>query len=69
MKLTTPSALMAKYFSKKDLYGGNIFDEKMTIDNETIMSSKPSKEFRGTEQHWFNFNIRSLSKISNGSSH
>ncbi|XP_011008513.1 PREDICTED: proline-rich protein 11 [Populus euphratica] len=32
--------LMAKYFSKKDLYGGNIFDEKMTIDNETIMSSK-----------------------------
>ncbi|KAJ6765128.1 hypothetical protein OIU74_023921 [Salix koriyanagi] len=32
--------LMAKYFSKKDLYGGNIFDEKMTIDNETIMSSR-----------------------------
>lgn len=31
---------MAKYFSKKDLYGGNIFDEKMTIDNEIIMSSK-----------------------------
>lgn len=30
---------------------------------------RPSKEFRGTEQHWFNFNIRSLSKISNGSSH
>ncbi|KAJ6418441.1 hypothetical protein OIU84_001745 [Salix udensis] len=32
--------LIAKYFSKKDLYGGNIFDEKMTIDNETIMSSR-----------------------------
>ncbi|KAK9278455.1 hypothetical protein L1049_028020 [Liquidambar formosana] len=32
--------LNAKYFSKKNLYGGNIFDEKMTIDDETIKSSR-----------------------------
>ncbi|EEF47695.1 inactive protein tyrosine kinase pTKL isoform X1 [Ricinus communis] len=32
--------LMAKYFSKQNLYGGNIFDEKMTIDDEIILSSK-----------------------------
>ncbi|XP_065879654.1 uncharacterized protein [Euphorbia lathyris] len=32
--------LMGKYFSKKNLYGGNIFDDKMTIDGETIMSSR-----------------------------
>ncbi|TYI53930.1 hypothetical protein E1A91_D11G040300v1 [Gossypium mustelinum] len=32
--------LMAKYFSKKNFYGGNIFDEKTTIDSETILSSR-----------------------------
>ncbi|KAF3437991.1 hypothetical protein FNV43_RR20747 [Rhamnella rubrinervis] len=32
--------LMSKYFSKKNLYGGNIFDENMTIDNEIIKSSR-----------------------------
>ncbi|KAJ8752306.1 hypothetical protein K2173_003942 [Erythroxylum novogranatense] len=32
--------LMKKYFSKKNIYGGNIFDEKSTIDDETIMSSR-----------------------------
>ncbi|KAJ4713270.1 tRNA(Ile2) 2-agmatinylcytidine synthetase TiaS (tRNA(Ile2)-agm2C synthetase) like [Melia azedarach] len=32
--------LMAKYFSKNNIYGGNIFDEKITIDGETIMSSR-----------------------------
>ncbi|TYH99102.1 hypothetical protein ES332_A11G043000v1 [Gossypium tomentosum] len=32
--------LMAKYFSKKNFYGGNIFDEKATIDSETILSSR-----------------------------
>ncbi|KAK4851175.1 hypothetical protein QYF36_012963 [Acer negundo] len=32
--------LMSKYFSKNDVNGGNIFDEKTTIDGETIMSSR-----------------------------
>ncbi|EXB53965.1 hypothetical protein L484_022933 [Morus notabilis] len=32
--------LMAKYFSKKNLYGGNVFDENVTIDNELIKSSR-----------------------------
>ncbi|MBA0616920.1 hypothetical protein Godav_026404, partial [Gossypium davidsonii] len=32
--------LMAKYFSKKNFFGGNIFDEKTTIDSETILSSR-----------------------------
>ncbi|KAL9433368.1 hypothetical protein AB3S75_028239 [Citrus x aurantiifolia] len=32
--------LMAKYFSKNNIYGGNVFDDKMTIDDETIMSSR-----------------------------
>ncbi|XP_057951417.1 uncharacterized protein LOC131146104 isoform X2 [Malania oleifera] len=32
--------LQAKYFSRKNLYGGNIFDEKATIDGETIKSSR-----------------------------
>ncbi|KAE8699930.1 putative GTPase IMAP family member 1 [Hibiscus syriacus] len=32
--------LLAKYFSKKNFYGGNIFDDKTTIDNETILSSR-----------------------------
>ncbi|KAL4363617.1 hypothetical protein GQ457_04G036240 [Hibiscus cannabinus] len=32
--------LLAKYFSNKNFYGGNIFDEKTTIDNETILSSR-----------------------------
>ncbi|XWS47899.1 hypothetical protein CRYUN_Cryun13aG0025500 [Craigia yunnanensis] len=32
--------LMAKYFSKKNFYGGNIFYEKTTIDSETILSSR-----------------------------
>ncbi|XP_052293688.1 uncharacterized protein LOC102607376 isoform X2 [Citrus sinensis] len=32
--------LMAKYFSKNNIYGGNVFDDKTTIDDETIMSSR-----------------------------
>ncbi|GMN61690.1 hypothetical protein TIFTF001_030780 [Ficus carica] len=32
--------LMAKYFSKKNLYGGNVFDENTTIDDELIKSSR-----------------------------
>ncbi|BFG32961.1 uncharacterized protein Pyn_23427 [Prunus yedoensis var. nudiflora] len=32
--------LTAKYFSKKNLYGGNIFDEDMTIQDEIIKSSR-----------------------------
>ncbi|KAH7519098.1 hypothetical protein ACOSP7_026057 [Xanthoceras sorbifolium] len=32
--------LLSKYFSKNDVHGGNIFDEKTTIDGETIMSSR-----------------------------
>ncbi|KAB2000104.1 hypothetical protein ERO13_D12G187200v2 [Gossypium hirsutum] len=32
--------LMAKYFSKNNFYGGNVFDEKTTIDGETILSSR-----------------------------
>ncbi|MBA0563540.1 hypothetical protein Golob_008515 [Gossypium lobatum] len=31
---------MAKYFSKNNFYGGNVFDEKTTIDGETILSSR-----------------------------
>ncbi|XP_024020081.1 uncharacterized protein LOC112091239 [Morus notabilis] len=37
--------LMAKYFSKKNLYGGNVFDENVTIDNELIKSSRHSAGF------------------------
>ncbi|KAE8125016.1 hypothetical protein FH972_019854 [Carpinus fangiana] len=32
--------LMAKYFSKKNLYGGDIFDAEMRIDDEMIKSSR-----------------------------
>ncbi|XP_010546228.1 PREDICTED: uncharacterized protein LOC104818362 isoform X2 [Tarenaya hassleriana] len=32
--------LMAKYFSVKNIYGGNIFEEKTMIGGETIMSSR-----------------------------
>ncbi|XP_043699319.1 uncharacterized protein LOC122650083 [Telopea speciosissima] len=32
--------LKAKYFSKKDLYGGVIFDKEDTIDDEIIKSSR-----------------------------
>ncbi|KAF6169096.1 hypothetical protein GIB67_038593 [Kingdonia uniflora] len=32
--------LKAKYFSKKDLYGGNIFDKETVIENEVIKSSR-----------------------------
>ncbi|KAL3716635.1 hypothetical protein ACJRO7_008248 [Eucalyptus globulus] len=32
--------LMAKYFSKKTLYGGDIYDEEFTIDGEVIKSSR-----------------------------
>ncbi|PON36157.1 hypothetical protein PanWU01x14_330460 [Parasponia andersonii] len=32
--------LMAKYFTKKNLYGGNIFDENITIYDELIKSSR-----------------------------
>ncbi|XP_047339024.1 uncharacterized protein LOC124942541 isoform X1 [Impatiens glandulifera] len=32
--------LMAKYFSDKDIYGGNVYEEKMTIDGETIKASR-----------------------------
>ncbi|KAL5544860.1 hypothetical protein UlMin_008644 [Ulmus minor] len=32
--------LMAKYFSKKNLYGGEIFDENVTIDGVTIKASR-----------------------------
>ncbi|KAG7023270.1 hypothetical protein SDJN02_14295 [Cucurbita argyrosperma subsp. argyrosperma] len=32
--------LMAKYFSKKNLYGGNIYEENTTIDDEIIKSSR-----------------------------
>ncbi|XP_022134661.1 uncharacterized protein LOC111006878 [Momordica charantia] len=49
--------LMAKYFSKKNLYGGNIFEEKTTIDDEIIKSSKwpctrsYADPLRGFEDH------------------
>ncbi|KAJ9140598.1 hypothetical protein P3X46_031229 [Hevea brasiliensis] len=32
--------LMAKYFSKKNLYGGDVFDERLRMGDETIMSSR-----------------------------
>ncbi|RDX60931.1 hypothetical protein CR513_60886, partial [Mucuna pruriens] len=32
--------LMAKYFSAKSFYGGNIFDVQMAVDEEIIKSSK-----------------------------
>ncbi|TYH40052.1 hypothetical protein ES332_D12G219800v1 [Gossypium tomentosum] len=32
--------LVAKYFSKNNFYGGNVFYEKTTIDGETILSSR-----------------------------
>ncbi|KAF8005772.1 hypothetical protein BT93_K0145 [Corymbia citriodora subsp. variegata] len=32
--------LMAKYFSKKTIYGGDIFEEELTIDGEVIKSSR-----------------------------
>lgn len=37
----------AKYFSKKSLYGGIIFDKEITVDDEVIRTSKdpPMKPF------------------------
>ncbi|XP_057474541.1 uncharacterized protein LOC130762735 [Actinidia eriantha] len=32
--------MMAKYFSDKDIYGGNIFDKSMIVDGETIRASR-----------------------------
>ncbi|KAK4747235.1 hypothetical protein SAY87_026272 [Trapa incisa] len=32
--------LMAKYFSNKNICGGNIFDENVTIDGEVIKASR-----------------------------
>ncbi|KAI4335857.1 hypothetical protein L6164_014462 [Bauhinia variegata] len=32
--------LLAKYFSGKTIYGGNLFDENITIDDEIIKSSR-----------------------------
>ncbi|KAK3026851.1 hypothetical protein RJ639_042351 [Escallonia herrerae] len=32
--------LKAKYFSDKDIYGGDIFDQKITIDSHTIKASR-----------------------------
>ncbi|CAL5327000.1 unnamed protein product [Camellia sinensis] len=32
--------VMAKYFSDKDIYGGNVFDKSVTIDGETIKASR-----------------------------
>ncbi|CAK9147889.1 unnamed protein product [Ilex paraguariensis] len=32
--------LKAKYFSDKNIYGGNIFDVKLTIDGENIKASR-----------------------------
>ncbi|GAA0146067.1 hypothetical protein LIER_36251 [Lithospermum erythrorhizon] len=32
--------LMSKYFSDKNIFGGNIFDVKMTMDGETIKASR-----------------------------
>ncbi|KAG8639015.1 uncharacterized protein LOC110630819 [Manihot esculenta] len=32
--------LMAKYFSKKNFCGGDVFDERMRMGDETIMSSR-----------------------------
>lgn len=31
---------MAKYYSKKNIYGGDIYNEKTAIDNEIILSSR-----------------------------
>ncbi|MBA0685499.1 hypothetical protein Goari_013157 [Gossypium aridum] len=54
--------LMAKYFSKKNFYGGNIFDEKTTIDSETILSSR----WPGTRS--FADPVRAFEDLSNGGS-
>ncbi|XAR51255.1 hypothetical protein NMG60_11005826 [Bertholletia excelsa] len=32
--------LMAKYFSDKDIYGGDIFDESIMLDGDTIKASR-----------------------------
>ncbi|XP_057466550.1 uncharacterized protein LOC130755980 isoform X2 [Actinidia eriantha] len=32
--------MMAKYFSDKDIYGGNIFDKSTIVDGETIKASR-----------------------------
>lgn len=67
--------LMAKYFSKKNLYGGNIFEENTTIDDEIIKSSKwpctrsfadPLQGFEDHRSSCSTSAMESHSAISNG---
>ncbi|EOY22191.1 hypothetical protein QUC31_007607 [Theobroma cacao] len=67
--------LMAKYFSKKNFYGGNIFDEKTTIDSETILSSRwpctrsfadPVHAFEDQTNGGSNSDAETPTNISNG---
>ncbi|KAA0058023.1 uncharacterized protein E5676_scaffold346G00180 [Cucumis melo var. makuwa] len=67
--------LMAKYFSKKNLYGGNIFEENTTVDNEIIKSSKwpctrsfadPLQGFEDHRSSCSTSAMESHSAISNG---
>ncbi|KAB1201640.1 hypothetical protein CJ030_MR5G011896 [Morella rubra] len=67
--------LMAKYFSKKTLYGGDIFDKEMTIDDEIIKSSRwpctrsYADPLQGLEDHRSSgsgYSDESPTSISNG---
>uniref|UniRef100_A0A5B6ZVN4 Uncharacterized protein n=1 Tax=Davidia involucrata TaxID=16924 RepID=A0A5B6ZVN4_DAVIN len=69
------SRLMAKYFSDKDIYGGKIFEEKMTIDGETIKASRwpgtqsyadPAQSFRDLSSSSSNSTADTAANISNG---
>ncbi|XP_010522327.1 PREDICTED: uncharacterized protein LOC104800981 [Tarenaya hassleriana] len=67
--------LLAKYFSGKNIYGGNIFEEKTMIGGETIMSSRwpctrsyaqPTQFFHEQNNKGSAFSEKNPSEISNG---
>nr|XP_048330884.1 uncharacterized protein LOC107408597 isoform X2 [Ziziphus jujuba var. spinosa] len=67
--------LMSKYFSKKNLYGGDIYDENLTIGDETIKSSRwpctlsyadPAQGFEDQSSGSLTSTAETLSNISNG---
>ncbi|KAG6627282.1 uncharacterized protein LOC122296330 [Carya illinoinensis] len=67
--------LMAKYFSKKNLYGGNIYDGDITIDDEVIKSSRwpctrsyadPVQGFEDQRSRGSAYSDESPTTISNG---
>ncbi|KNA20778.1 hypothetical protein SOVF_049210 [Spinacia oleracea] len=51
------SYLRAKYFSEKDVYGGDIFDLTVTVGNETVKASRrsPTQSFANPAQSFVDY--------------